>query len=607
MNVKSFSFRLMQTLFVLLVGMVGAQAAAPLLNIDFSETVSEDVRYDPLGLTSGLYADAGENQSTYLATGIINISNVHPTEAAQDVLINISGITTISNVVNSSGSQGFISEFNTGSDYMLLYVPDLAPGASAIFTYDVNTSLIAPALNLTASYSDSRVFAGLPITITDTVQNTMNSTLYPNNCVYNISLVHNALTINASGVPLNVTFDSGSLAGSDSGNAIVAGDNRSITWSTLAGGCLNATNTTDLDYDAVTPSGVNSAASYDIVNTTLSYQYNGTFSRITLVSTEALVDMDLEFEKYLNNTLSGDNATWQITAQSSNPTDIDVNLTQVSLWVSIRDGTGTGFTNPSLLDNDTISNTPLTLTYNPNFLLNGSTSPWRNNGSEWVFNYTFSSSPIVWMDIDALVIDDGLQLQDRSVSYGQSTVYIKELYLATGYWLEISRNITRIADGEFNIFIKVVNLGTSPTPASQAVQVYNFIPNTFTLTSPFVFSASGWFNTVSANETLTDPIYNGTMFQYGILANGNPSNSSLDLYGGTENINNTWTLTYNVSGSGEFNFDDLFLTGVDPLAVGEVGGTQAVVVEGEYSFASAKVEYILGFLAVVIGALVLFM
>ena len=62
MNVKSFSFRLMQTLFVLLVGMVGAQAAAPLLNIDFSETVSEDVRYDPLGLTSGLYADAGENQ-----------------------------------------------------------------------------------------------------------------------------------------------------------------------------------------------------------------------------------------------------------------------------------------------------------------------------------------------------------------------------------------------------------------------------------------------------------------------------------------------------------------------------------------------------------------
>jgi hypothetical protein len=607
MNVKNFNFRLIQTLFVLLVGIVGAQAAAPLLNIDFSETVSEDVRYDPLGVSSGLYADAGENQSTYVATGIINISNVHPTEAAQDVLINISGITTISNVVNSSGSQGFVSEFNTGSDYMLLYVPDLAAGASAIFTYDVNTTLIAPALNLTASYSDSRVFAGLPITITDTVSNTMNSTLYPNNCVYNVSLVHNALTINSSGNLLNVTFDSGSLAGSDSGNAIVAGDNRSITWNALAGGCLNATNSTNLDYDAITPSGVNSAANYDIVNTTLTYQYNGTFSRIDLVSTQALVDLDLEFEKYLNNTLTGDNATWSITSQSSNPTDIDVNLTQVSLWVSVRDGTGTGFTNPSILDNDTISGTPLTTVYNPGFLLNSTTSPWNNTGSEWFFNYTFSSSPIVWMDIDAIVIDDGIQLQNRSVSYGQNVVYIKELYLATGYWLEISRNITRIGDGEFNIFIKVVNLGTSPTPASQAVQVYNFIPNTFTLSSPFVYSASGWYNTVAANETLTDPIYNGTMFQYGLLANGNPSNSSLDLYGGSENINNTWTLTYNVSGSGEFNFDDLFLTGVDPLAVEEVGATQAVVVQGGYSFASAKVEYVLGFLALVIGALVLFM
>ena len=607
MNVKSFRFRLIQTLFVLLVGIVGAQAAAPLLNIDFSETVSENVRYDPLGVTSGLYADAGENQSSYLATGTINISNVHPTEAAQDILINISGITSISNVVNASGSQGFVSEFNTGGDYMLLYVPDLGPGASSIFTYDVNTSIIAPALNLTASYSDSRIFAGLPVTITDTLVNVMNSTEYPNNCVYNISLTHDALAINSSGTFLNVTFDAGSLAGADSGNAVVAGTNRSITWTTLASGCLNATNTTNLAYDAITPSGVNSAASYDIVNTTLTYQYNGTFSRIGLVSTQALVDLDLEFEKYLNNTLTGDNATWIISTESSNPTDIDVNLTQVSLWVSVRDGTGTGFTNPSIVDNDTISGSTLTNTYTPNFLLNSTTSPWNNSGSEWSFNYTFSSSPIVWMDIDALVIDDGLQLQNRSISYGNNVVYIKELYLATGYWLEISRNITRIADGEFNVFIKVVNLGSSPTPADQAVQVYNFIPNTFTLTSPFVYSISTWFNTVEANETLTDPVYNGTMFQFALLANGNPSNSSLDSYGGSENINNTWTLTYNVSGSGEFNFDDLFLTGVDPLSVGEIGGTQAVVVEGKYSFASAKVEYVLGFLAVVIGALVLFM
>ncbi len=603
---KSFQLRLIQFFFVLLVGVVSAQAATPLLQVDFSETVSENVNYDPLGGTSGLYADAGENQSVYTATGIINITNVHASEAAQDIVLNISGISTIYNVTNSSGS-GFISDFNVGSDYMILYIPDLGAGNSVVFTYEVNTSLVAPVLNLTASYSESRVFAGLPITITDTVANTMNATAYPNNCVYNISLIHNAMTINSSGNLLNVTFDAASLGGSDASNASVSGDNRSITWNALASGCLNAASTTDLSYDAITPAGVNSAATYEIVNTTMTYQYNGTFSRIGLVSTQALVDLDLEFEKYLNNTLAGDNATWRISAETSNPTDVDVNLTQVSLWVSVRDGTGTGFTNPSIIDNDTISGTPLTTSYSPNILLNSTTVPWNNSGSEWFFNYTFSSSPIVWMDIDALVIDDGLQLQNRSISYGQDVVYIKELYLATGYWLEISRNITRLADNEFNVFITVTNLGTSPTPADQAVQVYNFIPNTFTLSSPFVYSSSTWYNTVVANETLSDPVYNGTMFQFGLIANGNPSNSSLDLYGGSSNLNNTWTLSYNVTGSGEFNFDDLFLTGVDPLAVEDVGGTQAVIVEGAYSFASAKVEYVLGVLALVIGALVLFM
>ncbi|MEC8339176.1 MAG: hypothetical protein VXZ40_01000 [Nanoarchaeota archaeon] len=602
----SFQLRLIQILFVLLVGLSAASSASPILNIDFSETIAENVRYDPLGSTSGLYADAGENQSNYSASGSINISNIHATQAAQDVLINISGISTISNVVNNSGS-GFVSEFNTASDYMLLFIPDIGAGSFVEFTYDVNTSLVAPALNLTASYSDSRVFAGQPITITDTVQNVMNATAYPNNCVYNISLVHNALSINNSGSFLNVTFDDSSLSGSDSSNASVSGDNLSITWNALAGGCLNAATTTDISYDAITPTGINSANTYEIVNTTMTYQYNGTFSRIGLVSTEALVDLDLEFEKFLNNTLTGDNATWQITSEVSNPTDIDVNLTQVSLWVSVRDGTGTGFTNPSIIDNDTISGTTLTNDYFPNVLLNSSTVPWNNSGSEWNFNYTFSSSPIVWMDFDALVIDDGLQIQNRSVSYGQDVVYIKELYLATGYWLEISRNITRLSDNNFNVLITVTNLGSSPTPADQAVQVYNFIPNTFTLTSPFVYSISPWYTTDETNATLVDPIYNGTMYQFALLANGNPSNSSLDLYGGASNVNNTWTLTYNVSGSGEFNFDDLFLTGVDPLAVGQVGGTQAVVVEGAYSFASAKVEYILGVLALVIGALVLFM
>ncbi len=608
MITKNMLTRVLQLIFVVSIGIASSYSAAALVDVSIRETVSEDVLYNPLGSTSGLHADAGEIQNTYTATGLINITNVHATQAAQDILINISGISSIYNVTNLSGSQGFVSTFNTVSDYMLLYIPDLGAGQSSIFTYNINTTSVAPPLNLTASYSDSRIFAGLPLTVTDSVVNVMNNVSYPNNCIYNISLIHNALTLNSSGTLLNVTFDNLSIGGTDSANAVFSPDNRTITWSTLAGGCLNSSQTTTLSYDAQTPPSLSSAGTYDIVNTTMSYQYNGTFSRINFASIAALVDLDLEFEKYLNNTLTGDNATWRISSQVTNPTNVDVNLTQVSLWVSVRDATGTGFTNPSAIDNDTINiNNPLTTAYTPGVVLNTTSNFWNNTGSEWFFNYTFSSSPIVWMDLDSHVLNDGLQLQNRSISYGQNTVYLKEIYLATGYWLEISRNITRLSDSTFNVFIKVRNLGTSPTPSSQAVQVYNFIHNDFTLASSFVFSSSPWYTTTSANTTLVDPVYNGTMFQFGLLANSNPSNSSLNSWGGSENVNNTWTLTYNVTGSGQFNFDDLFLTGVDPLSVGNVGGTQAVVVEGEYSFLGSKVEYILGVLAIAVGALVLFM
>jgi hypothetical protein len=594
-------------IFVAIVGFVMllqiSFSAAQIVDIEFSELVSENVLYNPLQTSSGLYADAGENQSSYTASGTIVVRNPHATQAVQNVLLNVSGITTLNGVTYLSGAQGYVSEYNTAGNYMMLYIPDLGAGQNTTFNYTINVSQIAPPLNLTTTYSDNRIFAGLPITIFDTFENVMNASLYTNNCIYNITVASNALTINNSGTLLNVTFDNTSLAGTDASNASFTADNRTVNWNVRALGCLNAGNTTDINYIANTPSGVNQAGNYQIVNTSYSYQYNGTFSRIALVSATALVDLDVEFEKYLNNTLTGDNATWRIYSQVSNPSDVDVNLTQVSLWVSVRNGTGTGFTNPSIIDNDTISGASLTTSYTPNILLNSSTGNYNNSGNEWFFNYTFSASPIVWMDVVANVIDDGLQLQNRSVSYGQNNIYIKELYLATGYWLEVKKNITRLSNSSYNVFIQVTNLGTSATPSGQAVQVYNFIPNTFNLTSAMVFSTSTWYNTQSTNTTLNDPTYNGTMFQFALLPT-NAINASLDAYGGAPNANNTWSVTYNVSGTGEFQFDDLFLTGVDPLNVGEAGATKAVVVEGDYSFVGAKVEYILGVLSIIIAALV---
>lgn len=593
-------------MFFILIGMTNIWGAANVIDVTFDEHVYERVSYNPLNAASGIYTDAHENRSSYSMNGTIFIENNHPADAVEDIVLNITGISNIYNVAYQSGKGGFVSEFNTGSDYMILIIPDLASGANTTFSYDINTS-IAPPLNFTTSYSDSKIFAGLPVTVTDDISNELNSSLYAENCIYNINITQEALTIAQASGDLNFTFDDTSLTGSDATNASISADNRTVSWNVYNSGCLYSTNTTDVSYLVNTPNNVEVANSYDFINSTISYNLNATVSRIKLESINSLVDLDLNFDKYINNTLSEDNATWRITSEVLNPSNITINLTQVSLWVSVRDGTGTGFTNPSIIDNDTITGTALQNFYTPNQLLNNTLNPWNNSGMEWYFNYTYSSSPIVWMDLDHNIVNDGVQLTNRSISYGDNQVYIKEIYLATGYWLEIDKNITRTGDNNYTIDIKVVNRGTSPTPTGQVVQVYNFIPNTFNLTSSIVFSSSSWYNTTSTNETLNDPSYNGTMFQFGLIPDTNPYNSSLDRWNGSENINNTWTATYNLSGTGQFDFEDLFLTGVDPLNVKEKGSTLAVIVEGAYEKASAGVEYILGGVALAVGLLLFFM
>lgn len=607
MNVKHTFLKSLLAFLVMSLFISSIHAASQVLNVEFNEYVEEDVLYNPLNSPSGEYFDTTEQQRKYNLSGQIFVENTHATQAIQNVLLNVTGISDIYNISQIAGSQGYISEFNITQDYMLIYIPDLGAGSNVTFSYKINTSNITPPLNYTSSYSESRIFSGLPITITDVLENTLNSTAFSDTCIYDINVSQLALGLNSSGTILNSTFVPSSLAGSDAGNVVFSANNRTLNWSVLSSGCLTSGNTTDISYDLRTPTGVNSADDYKIVNSTTNYKFNSTFSGVSLSNSYALLDLDLEFEKYLNNTLTGDNATWRITSQAFNPTDINVNLTQVTLWVSQRNGTGTGFTNPALRDSDTITGADLIRSYSPNMLLNSTTGAWNNTGSEWFFNYTFSSSPIVWMDAQNEIIDDGLQMVNRSISYGQNQVYVKEIYIATGYWLQVSKNITRLSDEYFNVKIDVVNLGTSPTPSGQVVQIYNFVPNTFSLNGSIVFSSSPWYTTVSTNETLTDPTYNGTMFQFGLLPSSNPANSSLASYGGSITQNNSWSATYNVTGSGEFAYDDLFLTGADPLNVQEYGSTQSISVEGVYSTIVAKTEYVLAGVAAVVAMLVVFM
>lgn len=594
--IKNFIFVL-----TLLLGVSAVSAAVNVIDVTFTENVYESVTYDPLTAGSGNFFDAGETQ-VYSPTGSIVITNNHATDGVNDIILNISGYSNIYNLTFSSGRP---STFIVSGDNVIITIPDLGASQTVTYTYNINETNIAPPLNMTSSYSKSRILAGLPITVTDNLKNVMNATLYPaTTCIYNINIVQDTGSIIEGSSIYNFTINASTVAGLDSTNVTVAPSNQSLTWNVLNSGCLDSTNTTNINYAINTPTQTPASDTYTIVNSTINYRTNATASRLGLVSTKAVVDQEINFDKYTTNIIDDSNATWEILSTVTSLSDITVNLTQVTLWVSVRNGTGTGFTNPSLIDNDTISATTLLKTLTPNQLLNSSLTPWSNLGTEWSFNYTYASSPIVWMDIENQIVSDGIQLTDSEVSYGANSVYIKQLYVTTGYWLEINKNITRLADNNYSIFIEVKNLGNSRTPGGQAVIVYNFLPIAFNLTSAFVSSTSTWYQTDETNTSLADPTYNGTMYQFAITET-NVYNSSLDIWGGASNVNNTWSVLYNVTGDGEFAFEDLFLTGVDPLHIDEIGGTQALSVENAYKILSAKGEYLLMGLAAIVGVALL--
>jgi len=578
------------------------QGGVNVLDIKIFENIFENVIYNPIKTGSGLFFNSNENQSLYNLNGTIVIKNSHSTQSIENIDLFFTNVADIYNVSWISGSLGYIVlDTNTNLD---LNIPDLGPGKNVTFTYSINSSNVAPPLNFTSSYGKNKVLAGSSFRIYDTISNNLNPINYPNSCIFDINISQKAMAANISNSIYNFTYSQGSLLGSDSSNATISTDNLSLNWKPRNYNCLNSSQMENINYLFNTPSQINISNNYYLINSSINFKLNDSFSKINLFDVSAFVDLDLNFQKYVND-MKANNATWEIISNVTNPSNITVNLEKVSLWVSSRNGTGTGFTNPSIKDNDTTTGATLLKTYYPNALLNNSNGGYNNLGSTWLFDYTYSPSPIVWMDVVGKIVNNGIQINGSSISSANNNnIYLKEIYISSGYWLKISKNITKLSDDNFNVHILLENLGTDTTPSDQVVVVYNFIPNFYNLTSPISFTPSTWYNVDNTNTTLNTITYNGTMFQWALLPT-NSKNASLDKFSGTINFNNSFEVSYNVSGSGDFSYKDLFLTGVDPLHVESEGSISAIVVESFYTSISENLDYVLGIGALVIGTLIL--
>lgn len=572
----------LQKIIVLLVAILAlsttAYATQEQLEILLEEYINQEVTFNPLiGTGSGLWDDADENQTSYNITGFLSVINNNPNgRTISDIYVSLTNTTNLTAIpVYFAGRNGTWIEDNYSNNTIVLHVPELRTGENATFTYTINSTLIRPPLNLTSNYSATKALAGDNISITDVVHNVYDN-LTSDTCIYDINISQIQSPVDFSGTLYNFTFYPGTLFGTDPNVTFDNSTNQTMYWYVRDGGCLNKDDIENINYVYGTPTNIPATTSYPIINTTLSYQLNNSASNMKVVDLFAISEANLTFDKRIvgpsDPLLFGSNVTWNVTGYFTTDTNISYNLTRVSFWVSQRNVNGS-YTDPNTIDNDTIAtSTPLNITYNPLVIAN-STQPFTTNS--WLFNYSDIPSPIVWMETNFSIANDGTQLVNRTITRNGNDLYIKELYLIIGYFLEIEKNITSIGEDTYGIRVDVRNRGNQVTPADTVVTIYDFIPNTYTLNGTFNYGVSTWYNTSEANSTVTGE-YNGTLYQFALIPN-NPLNTSFDAGPGI-NANTTWSVDYNVTGSGDYEVLDIFITGLDPQLVDGAGSSQGVVV-----------------------------
>lgn len=572
------------------------------VRVELLEYVNQTVWMNPLRFGSGVgtYADNNENQSYFNLTGYIRVTNMNPEGSAiSDIYVTILNTTRLLGLPQSyEGRTGTFISNDPSSGELILHIPELTSGENSTWIYYINHTTVRPPLNLTSNFSATKVLAGDQINMTDTVENVFdNATYQSDTCIYNINLTQVQTPVNFSGTFFDYAFNVSSTTGPDASN-VSYGGNTTQYWYVQNGTCLYKGNQTNINYGIITPYNIPTSQYYRVSNTTLQYTMNESISNMRVVSVLGISEANVSFEKKIeapaDPILYGSNVTWNVTSYFTSEANITYRLNTVTLWVSQRNFNGS-YTDPNSIDNDSISNESLQVNLTPFTLVNTSL-PWAS--TSWLFNYSDIPSPIVWMDINFTIENDGVQLINRSVIQNGNDIYIKELYLIIGYWLEIDKNITSIGSDRYNIRIDVHNKGNQVTPQGTIVTVYDFMPNNFVRTSDFVYSNSTWFSSTDSNNSVFG-VYNGTLYQWAITPN-NSLNVSL-AQGPTKNENTTWYVTYNVTGQGDYTLLDVFITGLDPQKVDGAGSTKAVVV----SQLIDKIKSTEGMFAIAAGVLLL--
>lgn len=584
---RSRKFILILSLFFLLILPSMVSAFTQRINISLSEVVTRNVSYNRF------FSD-GEAVTTYTIRGTVNVTNVgndtlfdiYVTFKNTNNLLNQSADTTVgpdtrnnTYFVWEAGRNG--TDLNgTPPQYITLHIPELRANESTRFNYSVNTSLTEP-LNIETDYNIqpdnnfyyNKVLAGENFTIK---QNITNSLAVASD-ITNINITIDAQAINWNGSSLFANFTLLHVNQSHDWRNVSQYSN--LTWSwTPYGGTLNSQNTSTIIFTIRAPDLVPSTATYLALQETLVYTTPATASNLTLINVIASSYLNLSFDKRISqpstNVLDR-NATWEIRPYVNTHLPIAYNLTRVTLWV-------TETINPNIYANDSIAGTRLLQNYTPNTQVNHSAG-W--SGSYWYFNFSDGTSgtppPIVWMKPEFHIINDFGQILNYSITTNGTDIYLKYIYVISGYWLEVEKNITNTGPDNYTINISVFNRGNGHTPQNLTVSVYDVIPSGFLNTSSI-------YPNPNSIQTITG-IYNGSALQWDIPQR-EPYNASL-FARGDPNGYDRWYAAYNVSGIGDYNVLDLYIVGLDPRQVDGAFSSPLISVIGGIQSYSKEILY----------------
>lgn len=555
------------------------------ISIDVSEIVNQTILYNPLSNPSQGY------NITTIMTGFINITNLN-TEGAtiSDIFATFDNASNVSNITLLSGRAGNV--INTSSDEFTIRVYELQPGESSVWTYQINQTNVVSPLRLNTTYSEYKVLAGLNISIEDVLENRYSPPSYnPDSCVFDIVLNQTTFAIPS----MNDQFEFfNTVGGTDAGNTTVGTpDNRTLTWTVRGGGCLNESEITDINYVLLTPRQINETQTYNMSETTISYMLNHSISHvrfselIAMTSFGVALEIDKQIVGITNPNVSDDLVIWNGTGRLISTSNITLQLNEFTRWVATQT-----IGDPNTIDNDAV-NTGTQLIVNDTFttgqvLINSTNNTWQS--PTWLFNYTDLPTPILYGKADFQIYDDGTQIVNRTITRSGNDIFIKELYLVLGYWLEVEKNVTSLENDTYNVHIEVYNKGNQVTPVNATISLFDFIPGNFNLTTNMtdytnlsVYSINTTWYTVNFDQENITGNYNGTLLRWAISGATNSTTGVVDpsfAQGPNKNENNTFIANFTIVGEGEYSLLDVFIVGVDPQQVdGATAATTLFVTE----------------------------